>query len=61
MEQILIDARGPHGYTLHFDPQVGGQEAEPVLDYLQSIKKAERKPIPFLQKPATGTPARPAN
>lgn len=47
----LIDARGPHGFTLHFHAQVGGKESEPVLDYLQSIKKVELKPNPFLKKP----------
>jgi hypothetical protein len=46
----LIDARGPHGFTLHFHAQVGGKESEPVLDYLQSVKKIELKPNPFLKK-----------
>jgi hypothetical protein len=46
----LIDARGPHGFTLHFHAQVGGKEAEPVLAYLQSIKQLELKPNPFLKK-----------
>jgi hypothetical protein len=56
-----IDARGPHGFTLHFHAQVGGKEAEPVLDYLQSIKRIELKPNPFLQKPpAAGTGPKPA-
>ena len=48
----LIDAKGPHGLGLHFHAQVGGKEAEPVLDYLQSIKKVELKPNPFLKPPA---------
>jgi hypothetical protein len=52
LEPKLIDAKGPHGFTLHFHAQVGGQEAEPVLAYLQSIKKVELKPIPFLKPPA---------
>jgi len=47
----LIDAKGPHGFSLHFHAQVGGKEAEPVLDYLQTIKKIELKPNPFLKKP----------
>jgi hypothetical protein len=47
----LIDARGPHGFTLHFHAQVGGKEAAKVLDYLQSIKKVELKPNPFLKTP----------
>jgi hypothetical protein len=56
----LIDAKGPHGFTLHFHAQVGGKESENVLDYLQSVKKIELKPIPFLkkdpQKKAEGKP-----
>src|SRR5262249_19910015 len=47
LEPKLIDAKGPHGFTLHFHAQVGGPEAANVLDYLQSIKKLELKPIPF--------------
>ena len=43
----LIDARGPHGFNLHFHAQVGGHESEKVLDYLQSVKKVELKPNPF--------------
>ena len=50
LEPKLIDARGPHGFTLHFHAQVGGKEAEKVLDYLQSVKKVELKPNPFLKK-----------
>jgi hypothetical protein len=57
LQPRLIDARGPHGFTLHFHAQVGGQEAEPVLDYLQSIKKIELKPNPFLKKPPAAGPA----
>ncbi len=52
LQPKLIDARGPHGFSLHFHAQVGGKDAEPVLAYLQSIKKVELKPIPFLTKPA---------
>jgi len=55
----LIDAKGPHGFSLHFHAQVGGKESEPVLDYLQSIKKIELKPNPFLKKP-TESAAKPA-
>lgn len=50
LQPKLIDAKGPHGFTLHFHAQVGGKESEPVLNYLQSIKKIELKPIPFLKK-----------
>jgi hypothetical protein len=51
LEPKLIDSRGPHGFTLHFHAQVGGQESEKVLDYLQTVKKVELKPNPF-KKPA---------
>jgi hypothetical protein len=50
LEPKLIDAKGPHGFTLHFHAQVGGKEAEPVLAYLQSIKKFELKPVSFLKQ-----------
>ena len=50
LQPALIDARGPHGFTLHFHAQVGGENSTRVLDYLQSIKKVELRPIPFLQK-----------
>ena len=58
LEPRLIDAKGPHGFSLHFHAQVGGKDAEQVLDYLQSIKPIELKPNPFLKQPAA--PARPA-
>jgi hypothetical protein len=51
LQPRLIDAKGPHGFTLHFHAQVGGKQAEPVLAYLQSVKKLELKPVPFLKKP----------
>lgn len=50
LEPKLIDAKGPHGFSLHFHAQVGGENAQPVLDYLQSIKTVELRPIPFLNK-----------
>lgn len=53
LEPRLIDAKGPHGFSLHFHAQVGDKEAEPVLDYLQSIRKIELKPNPFLKKGPT--------
>jgi hypothetical protein len=53
LEPKLIDARGPHGFNLHFHAQVGGPEAEKVLDYLQSVKKVELKPNPFMKKDPT--------
>ena len=50
LQPSLIDAKGPHGFSLHFHAQVGGERSAKVLDYLQSIKKLELKPVPFLKK-----------
>lgn len=44
----LIDVKGPHGFSLHFHAQVGGEQSANVLDYLQTVKKIELKPNPFL-------------
>ncbi len=46
----LIEAKGPHGFSLHFHAQVGGDASATTLEYLQSIKQVELKPIPFLKK-----------
>ncbi|MFM7056527.1 MAG: ankyrin repeat domain-containing protein [Planctomycetota bacterium] len=54
LQPALIDAKGPHGFSLHFHAQVGADQAKPVLDYLQTIKTVELRPIPFLK----ATPAR---
>jgi hypothetical protein len=51
-EPKLIDAKGPHGFSLHFHAQVGATRSENVLAYLQSVKHVDLKPNPFLQKPA---------
>ncbi len=45
LQPNLIDSRGPHGMTLHFHAQVGRKQSEKVLEYLQSIKKIELKPL----------------
>ena len=50
LQPSLIDARGPHGFSLHFHAQVGGDTSATTLDYLQSIKQLELKPNPFLNK-----------
>jgi hypothetical protein len=50
LEPALVDARGPHGFGLHFHAQVGGEKAKETLDYLQSVKTVELKPIPFLNQ-----------
>lgn len=52
LQPALIDAKGPHGFSLHFHAQVGGEESKNVLDFLQSIKRIELKPNPFLKKDA---------
>ena len=61
LQPKLIDAKGPHGFSLHFHAQVGGDSSAKVLDYLQSVKKIELRPNPFLKKPADApkTPAEP--
>jgi hypothetical protein len=59
LQPKLIDAKGPHGFTLHFHAQVGGKDAEKILAYLQSIKKLELKPVPFLKKPGDSTAKKP--
>lgn len=51
LQPKLIDAKGPHGFSLHFHAQVGGDASKAVLDHLQSIRKLELRPIPFLKKP----------
>ena len=44
LQPKLIDAKGSHGFTLHFHSQVGGKDSENVLDYLQFVKQLELKP-----------------
>ena len=51
LEPKLIDARGPHGFSLHFHAQLAGPDAAKMLDYLQSVKKIDLPPNPFLRKP----------
>jgi hypothetical protein len=50
LQPKLIDARGPHGFSLHFHAQLA-EDGGKTLDYLQSVKKIELKPNPFLKKP----------
>lgn len=51
LQPKLIDSRGPHGFSLHFHAQLA-EDGGKTLDYLQSVKKIELKPNPFLKKPA---------
>lgn len=50
LEPKLIDVRGPHGFSLHFHGQLAGKNADKMVDYLQSVKKIELKPNPFVKK-----------
>jgi len=64
LQPKLIDARGPHGFfNLHVHAQLA-KDGGKTLEYLQSIKKVELKPLPFLKKSADPgqtpkTPAKP--
>ena len=49
-EPKLIDLRGPHGFDLHWHAQAGQEDAKPVLDFLQTIKKKELRELPFLKR-----------
>lgn len=51
LQSKLIDSRGPHGFTLHFHAQLAGKESKRMLEYLQSIKKIELRPNPFVKDP----------
>lgn len=50
LQPALIDAKGPHCFSLHMHAQAGGDESKATLDYLQSIKQLELRPLPFLKK-----------
>ncbi len=50
LQPKLIDAKGPHGFSLHFHAQLAGKDSEKMIEYLQSIKKIDLKPNPFLKK-----------
>jgi hypothetical protein len=59
LQPKLIDAKGPHGITLHVHAVMGGKESAPVLDYLQSIKKIDLSNDPFVKmKAAEGKKAK---
>lgn len=46
LQPKLIDAKGPHGFTLHWHAKMGGADAAKTLDYLQSVKKVELPQFP---------------
>jgi hypothetical protein len=49
LQPKLIDSRGPHGFSLHFHAQLAGKDAEKMLAYLQSVKKIDLPPNPFVK------------
>ena len=50
LQPALVDARGPHTiFDLHTHAQIGGENAKPVLDYLQSVKEKKLKPDSFIK------------
>jgi hypothetical protein len=49
LQPKLIDSRGPHGFSLHFHAQLAGKDAERMLAYLQSVKKVDLPPNPFVR------------
>lgn len=51
LQPKLIDAKGPHGFNLHFHGQLAGKDAEKMVNYLQSVKKIDLKPNPFVKSP----------
>ncbi|HEY1191647.1 MAG TPA: ankyrin repeat domain-containing protein [Gemmata sp.] len=48
LQPKLIDAKGPHGFSLHFHAQLAGPDADKMVAYLQSVKKIDLPPNPFL-------------
>lgn len=48
LQPKLIDSRGPHGFTLHFHAQLAGKDADRMVELMQSIKRIELKPNPFV-------------
>ncbi|MCU0706448.1 MAG: ankyrin repeat domain-containing protein [Fimbriiglobus sp.] len=47
LQPKLIDAKGPHGFGLHWHANAGGEKAKELLEYLQSIKKVELPKFPM--------------
>lgn len=51
LQPKLIDAKGPHGFSLHFHAQLAGDMAGVMLAYLQSVKNVGNlRPNPFLTR-----------
>jgi len=47
LQPKLIEAKGPHGFTLHWHANAGGDAAKPALEYLQTLKKVELPKFPM--------------
>jgi hypothetical protein len=50
LQPKLIDAKGPHGFGLHWHAHVGNDKAKEVLDYLQGLKKVDTSKFPKFGK-----------
>jgi hypothetical protein len=50
LQPKLIDAKGPHGFGLHWHAHVGNEKAKDVLDYLQGLKKVDTSKFPKFGK-----------
>jgi hypothetical protein len=50
LQPKLIDAKGPHGFSLHWHANAGGKESAAVLELLQGIKKVDLPKFPPMPK-----------
>jgi hypothetical protein len=47
LQPKLIDAKGPHGFGLHWHANMGGKDSAKTLEYLQSVKAVELPSFPM--------------
>ncbi len=50
LQPKLIDAKGPHGFGVHWHAHVGNDKAKDVMEYLQAIKKVDTSKYPKFGK-----------
>ena len=50
LQPKLIDAKGPHGFGLHWHAHVGNDKAKEVLEYLQGLKNVDTSKYPKFGK-----------
>ena len=50
LQPKLIDAKGPHGFGLHWHAHVGNDKAKEVLEYLQGLKIVDTSKFPKFGK-----------